>query len=175
MRTRTVTVTVQQGRSLQDGKHVDVLMIHALLDSLFTIFSTMVKLKITPGVPVPKQDTRARGDVSGVMAMLAEQASGSVALSLPLPAIRKISRCLLDDEIDCLGRDAEDLVGELTNMLVGGAKKVTAENGYDFDMQTPRLCVGTAHEITHHTAAGQTVLLPITMEDTEFYLELNFT
>jgi hypothetical protein len=36
---------------MDDGSHMDTLVTHALLDSLFTIFSTMVKLKIQPGVP----------------------------------------------------------------------------------------------------------------------------
>lgn len=47
--------------SMDDGSHMDTLMTHALLDSLFTIFSTMVKLKIQPGVPELKQGNVARG------------------------------------------------------------------------------------------------------------------
>ncbi|MCK9531005.1 MAG: chemotaxis protein CheX [Gammaproteobacteria bacterium] len=157
----------------QGGGHVDILMIHALLDSLFRIFSTMANMRITPGVPVPKTDKTARGDVSGIMQMVADQAQGSIALSFPLPAIRELSEKLLDEAIDGLGREAQDLVGELTNMLVGGAKKVTAEVGYDFDMRTPQLCSGSGHEIAH-AQPGQTVLLPIRMTKSEFYLELNF-
>jgi chemotaxis protein CheX len=153
--------------------HVDILMIRALLDSLFTIFSTMANLQITAGVPVPKTDRAARGDVSGIMTMLAAQARGSIALSFPLPAIREISRKLLDMEVDGPGHEAQDLVGELTNMLVGGAKRISAEQGYDFDMQIPQLQAGNGHEIVH-AHAGQTVLLPIRMQESEFYMELNF-
>jgi chemotaxis protein CheX len=171
MNTNLMVVTRQERDRVQD--HVDIMMIRALLDSLFTIFRTMVNVPITAGTPVPKSDRRARGDVSGVMIMRAERARGSVALSFPLPAIRELSQGLLGAEIDSAGPEAQDLVGELTNMLVGGAKRISAEHGYDFDMQIPTLSAEQGHEI-RHLDAGQTVLLPIRMNRCEFYMELNF-
>ncbi len=152
---------------------LDIIMIHALLESLFTIFATMVKVKIQPGVPQTKQDNKAHGVVSSLLGMKAEGVSGSVALTLTLPTIREISRHLLGHEITTAGKEAEDLAGELVNMLVGGAKRILAERGHDFDMQTPQLLMGEGHEIVHHYA-GQTVLLPIKINEDEFYIELNF-
>lgn len=152
---------------------MDVIVIHALLESLFTIFSTMVRLNISPGVPVPKQDNAARGAVSGLIGMKAKGVSGSVALSLTLPTIREISRSMLGDEITSADNEAADLAGELTNMLVGCAKRILSERGHDFDMQTPQLLSGEGHEIVHHYA-GQTVLLPVNIGQDEFYIELNF-
>ncbi len=152
---------------------MDVVVIHALLESLFTIFSTMVRLEIKPGIPVPKEGHAAKGAVSGLIGMRAEGVSGSVALSLTLPTIREISRSMLGDEIASVGNDAVDLAGELANMLVGGAKRILSERGHDFDMQTPQLLLGEGHEIVHHYS-GQTVLLPINIGPDEFYIELNF-
>ena len=148
-------------------------MINALLESLFTLFDTMVRLEINPGVPVPKEGNAARGEVSGLIGMKAEGARGSVALSLTLPAVRVISRSLFGHEIDSAGDEAADLAGELTNMLVGGAKRILSKKGQDFDMQTPQLLVGEGHEIVHHYP-GQTVLLPVNIGQDEFYIELNF-
>lgn len=158
---------------MTDGSHMDILMIHALMDSLFSIFATMVKMKIRPGIPEPKPGNAARGEVSALIGMNAEGACGSVALSLPLPAIRAISRNLLGHEIGDGGYDAADLAGELVNMLVGGAKRILSEKGHDFDMQTPQLLMGDGHEIVHHHD-GQTVLLPVGIGPDEFYIELNF-
>jgi chemotaxis protein CheX len=159
--------------SMDDGNHMDVLLINALMHSLFTLFTTMVKLKIQPGIPESKQDNTAKGVVSGLIGMNAEGASGSVALSLTLPTIREISSGLLGYEIASIDKEAEDLVGELTNMLVGGAKRILSEKGHDFDMQIPQLLRGEEHEIIHHYP-GQTVLLPIKLNQDEFYIELNF-
>lgn len=158
---------------MDSGEHMDVLMINALLDSLVTIFATMVRLEIEPGIPVLKRDATAKGIVSGLIGMNTDGTSGSVALSLTLPAVREISLKLLGEEIDCIDNAAADLVGELTNMLVGRTKQLMSEKGFDFDMQRPQLLLGDGHEIVHHYA-GQTVLLPIKTSSDEFYLELNF-
>jgi chemotaxis protein CheX len=157
----------------QGIERIDILIIHALLDSLFTIFATMVHLKIAPGTPVLKGDKEGRGDVSALVAMVSERAQGSVALSFPLAAVRKVALNMLGEVVDGHGSESQDLVGELTNMLVGGAKKIMLDQGYDFDMRTPELYSGKNHQIAHpHN--GATVLLPIRLEDTEFHLELNF-
>lgn len=162
-----------QAEPIGYGGRTDIVMIHALLESLFTIFATMMKVDVAPGVPLPKTNNAAKGDVTGLLGMKAAGACGSVALSLPLPAIREISRSLLGCEIDSANKEASDLAGELTNMLVGGAKRILSERGLDFDMQTPQLLSGAGHEIVHHYS-GQTVLLPVKIKQDEFYLELNF-
>jgi chemotaxis protein CheX len=168
---------VKRGRneppSLDDGDYMDIVMINALLASLFTIFSTMVRLKIQPGDPLLKEHNIAKGEISALIGMNAEGVQGSVALSLSLPAIRLISKSMMDYEITSISDEASNLAGELVNMLVGGAKRILSEKGYDFDMQTPQLLRGDGHEITHHHS-GRTVLLPIKTGEEEFYIELNF-
>jgi len=159
--------------SMNDGEHMDVLMINALLNSLFTIFSTMVRLEIQAGVPILKQNNIAKGGATGLIGMNAAGTSGSVALSLTLPTIRVISSSMLGEEFTSINKEAADMVGELTNMLVGGAKAILSEKGHDFDMHTPQLLTGDGHEIVHHHA-GKTVLLPILIDKDEFYIELNF-
>lgn len=171
--TKRAKEKAEQPIAVEYGGHMDIIMSHALLESLFTIFSTMVKVKINPGVPEPKQGNAARGVVSALVGMNAEAVNGSVALTLTLPTIREISRHLLGHEITSANKDAADMAGELSNMLVGGAKRILSERGHDFDMQTPQLLTGEGHEIVHH-CAGQTVLLPVKINDDEFYIELNF-
>lgn len=163
----------QPAASMHDGSHMDIAMINALLESLFTIFSTMVRLEIQPGIPVLKQGNIAKGCASGLIGMKADGANGSVALSLTLPTIRVISSSMLGEEFTSIDKDAADMVGELTNMLVGGAKRILSEKGHDFDMHTPQLLTGDDHEIVHHHD-GKTVLLPIMIDQDEFYIELNF-
>lgn len=162
--------------AIADGQgieRIDILITHALLDSLFTIFATMVNLKIRPGMPMLKDDDVGTGDVSAMVTMVSARAQGSVALSLPVAAVRKVALNMLGEDLDGPGHESQDLVGELTNMLVGGAKTIMVDKGYDFDMRTPQLYSGNEHRISH-PYGGATVLLPVELEDTEFHLELNF-
>ena len=61
----------------------------------------------------------------------------------------------------------------MTNMLVGGAKRILAERGYVFDMSIPEILSGKKHKIVHKYN-GQTVILPFKLEKDPFYLEINF-
>jgi chemotaxis protein CheX len=163
----------KQPETMYDGDHMDIVLINALLHSLYRIFRTMLGCEIKAGIPELKEDETARGNVSSVIGMRAEGARGSVALTLTPTAVRTISLRLLGKEVESSGLEAMDLTGELANMLVGGAKRMLAEKGLDFDMQTPKLLEGEGHAIVHHVR-GRTVLLPIRLGEDEFYIELNF-
>lgn len=159
--------------SMYDGDHMDVVIINALLHSLYNIFQTMVGEEIEPGMPEPKHDKTARGEVTALIGMKAKNTNGSVSLTLNRATIDEIAPKLMGEEINDFDKDAPDLVGELVNMLAGGAKRVLAKNGLDFDMQTPKLMVGVGHEIEHY-CPGQTVIIPVCLNQTELFLELNF-
>jgi len=154
-------------------ENMDILIINALLDSLMKIFNTMIGVMPEPGVPVPKNDDISMGDVTGLMLMEAERAKGSMAISFSQGAIAKIANNMLGDKLKQIDDAAKDLTGEMTNMLVGGAKSILAERGFDFNMSTPEILAGKKHRI-EHKYNGQTVILPFTLEREKFYLEINF-
>lgn len=153
--------------------NMDILIINALLDSLMKIFNTMVGVMPVPGVPVPKQDNVSLGEVSGIMLMEAEKAKGSMAISFSQGAIARVANKMLGDKLQNIDDTARDLTGEMTNMLVGGAKSILAERGYVFDMSIPDVVAGKNHTI-EHKYHGQTVILPFSLEQDKFYLEINF-
>lgn len=152
---------------------MDILIINALLDSLMKIFNTMVGVTPEPGVPVPKNDDVSMGDVSGIMLMEADKTKGSMAISFSKGAIARVANKMLGDNLKQIDDTARDLTGEMTNMLVGGAKKILAERGYSFDMSIPEIVSGKKHKIAHKYN-GQTVILPFKLEKDAFYLEINF-
>ncbi|MDH5444928.1 MAG: chemotaxis protein CheX [Gammaproteobacteria bacterium] len=159
---------------LHIGKeNMDILIINALLDSLMKIFNTMIGVMPEPGIPTPKSDDISLGEVTGMMLMEAEMAKGSMAISFSQGAIAKVANKMLGDKLKKIDDAAKDLTGEMTNMLVGGAKSILAERGYDFDMSTPEILSGKQHKI-EHKYDGQTVILPFTLDKDKFYLEINF-
>ena len=153
--------------------NMDILIINALLDSLMKIFSTMVGVTPVPGVPIPKDNDISLGEVSGIMLMEADKTKGSMAISFSKGAITKVAHKMLGDNLKKIDETARDLTGEMTNMLVGGAKNILAERGYVFEMSTPEIVSGKKHQIAHKYH-GQTVVLPFQLEKDSFYLEINF-
>ena len=151
----------------------DALILNAVVDSLHSIFETMLSTKVEMGAPIPKAGRTVQSGVSALIGMNAVEARGSVAITLPVPALNEISLRLLGEEIKAVDLDAAGLAGELSNMLAGVAKRILSEQGLDFDMQTPQMMHGDGHEIAHHHD-GQTMLLPVKMNGHEFFVELNF-
>jgi chemotaxis protein CheX len=151
----------------------DAVILDALVDSLHSIFETMMGTKVEMGAPFPKPANTVQSGVSALIGMSSDDARGSVAICLPMPALNEISRRLLGEEITTIDGEAAGLAGEISNMLAGGAKRILSEKGMEFDMQTPRMMHGDGHEIAHHHD-GQTMLLPVNMNGHEFFVELNF-
>ena len=65
------------------------------------------------------------------------------------------------------------MVGELTNMATGGAKKLLEQQGHDFDMATPVVITGADHEIIHKSR-GPIMILPFETSSGQFFIEVSF-
>lgn len=152
---------------------MDVRFINPLLESLMNVLSTMVKVEPKPGKPELKKDEIACGEVTGFMVMESEKANGSMAITFTTPVIIDIVKRMLGADITEVDDMAKDLTGEMANMVVGGAKNLLNENGYDFKMSLPEVLAGEAHQIKHKYK-GQTVILPFTIDAGSFFVEICF-
>ncbi len=69
--------------------------------------------------------------------------------------------------------EVEDIVGELTNIVVGGAKIEFAGLGYSFNISLPLLVSGEAHVIKHKHESP-VLVIPFTLDDgKEFDMEIS--
>ncbi|HEB59544.1 MAG TPA: chemotaxis protein CheX [Gammaproteobacteria bacterium] len=152
---------------------MDAKYINPVLTSMVNVLSTMAQLESTPGKPSLKQDTRALGVVTSIIGLEGPQARGSLAISFPKPVILDIVRRMLEMDTDGTDETACDLTGEISNMVMGGAKVLLEEEGYDFGLTIPTVQSGADHVI-EHTVEGPTILLPFSTSAGEFYVELRF-
>lgn len=147
--------------------------INPFIESMLNVLTTMASLEAQPGKPLLKDDELARGDVTGLIGMTSPQAKGSLAISFSESVICKIASNMLGESVSRIDETATDLVGELTNMVTGGAKNLLAEKGYDFDMAIPAVVAGKDHSVTHKTK-GPKILLPFSTNSGRFYIEICF-
>jgi chemotaxis protein CheX len=124
------------------------------------------------GKPFVKTDNSAKGDISGVVG-LAGEATGSVALTFPATLARKIYGQMVGEEADGLGEEVRDAVGEVVNMIAGGAKSMLAEQGYSFRIAIPSIVVGPHHTIDHR-GRGPCLAVPFYLDKEAFWLEVSF-
>ncbi|QSX33170.1 chemotaxis protein CheX [Shewanella avicenniae] len=152
---------------------MNVEFINPFLIALLNVTSTMANLKLTPGKPKLKADNLAKGDISGVIGMISPQTRGSLSITFEQGLILEIMQNMLGENPGKLNEEVSDLVGELTNMVTGGAKKLLAEKGYDFDMATPAVVCGLNHTISHK-ANGKKIIMPFTSPYGTAFIEICF-
>ncbi|MBF0517695.1 MAG: chemotaxis protein CheX [Nitrospirae bacterium] len=147
--------------------------INPFIEATVNVIKTMSKIDATAGEPVVKTDRKARGEVSGIISMAGEQAIGSLAVTFSESAILCISSEMLGEQITVLDETAADVVGEITNMVTGGAKRLLVEKGYKFELASPSVIIGKDHMIMHQTKAP-IVLLSFSTNCGDFFVELCF-
>ena len=144
-----------------------------VLESMLKVLSTMAQLQPKVGKPALKNNQIACGEVSGIMSMVSAKARASLAITFTTPVICDIVKRMLGDEITEITDSARDLTGEMTNMVVGGAKNLFVTQGYDFDMSSPSVVSGKNHVIAHKFN-GRTLILPFQTDAGEFFIEICF-
>jgi len=152
---------------------MDSIFVTAALDSTYKVLSTMAQMEPEAGTPVLKDSDQAPGEVTGIMDMVGKQAKGALTLSFTAPVIKAIAERMLGEKLNSIDDTAKDLTGEIVNMVVGGAKGILSEKGYDFDMSTPNVFTGKTPSVKP-AYPGQTVTLPFHTDAGDFYLEFTY-
>jgi chemotaxis protein CheX len=149
-------------------------VIRPFLESTINVLKTMAFTDAKPGKPFVKGTGAAsHGDVTGIIGMVSEEVRGSMALVFPEASILQIVSGMLGEEFTKLDHDVMDCVGELTNMISGGARAGLAKLDMKFDMAIPTMIQGQ-HHIVEHKTNGSVVVIPFTIEAGEFYIEAAF-
>ncbi|MFM2478082.1 chemotaxis protein CheX [Celerinatantimonas sp. MCCC 1A17872] len=147
--------------------------VNPFLSSLLNVVSTMAQLELKPQAPRLKKDDVARGDVSGVIGMIGPTTKGSFSVSFDKSLSLEIMRRMLGEQPKSINDEVTDMVGEITNMVTGGAKRILAEQGYEFDMATPIVVSGPGHTI-QHKSDGAKILMPFTSDYGHATIEICF-
>ncbi len=152
---------------------MNVEYVNPFLSSLVNVLSTMANTKIVPGQPRIKKNEVAHGDVSGLIGMVGTTMKGSFSVSFDETLALEIMFRMLGERPTKINADVTDMVGEITNMVTGGAKRILGEKGFEFTMATPIIVSGKNHTITHK-CEGPTVLMPFTSEFGKVHIEVCF-
>ncbi len=152
---------------------MNVEFINPFLKSITNILSVMAQTEARAGRPVKKEDNVAMGDVTGIIGMAGQQAKGSLAITFTEPVILHIAGQMLGEEVDEVDESIGDMVGEITNMVTGGAKRLLSEQGYKFDMAVPTTILGKNHIVSHKTS-GPIIIIPFDTDSGKFFVEVCF-
>jgi chemotaxis protein CheX len=154
---------------------MDVNFINPVLGSMLNVLSTMAHIKPKVGTAriKDKNDFVHGRNITGIMSMVGRRGNASIALTFSEDAILHIANKMLPGEIITIDGMVIDLVGELANMVLGGAKSSLENGGYFFSLSLPTIILGTDYLIAHKTNAP-IIQLPFTIPQGEFVVEAGY-
>jgi chemotaxis protein CheX len=153
---------------------MNVEFINPFLSSMLNVMSTMAQVELTPEKPKLKKGEVAKGDVSGLIGMVSEQTKGSLSITFEAKLALEAMQKMFGESPDEINDEIIDLVGEITNMVTGGAKRLLSEKGFEFDMATPMVVSGPDHMI-NHKAKGPVVIIPLSsISGAKAFIEFSF-
>jgi chemotaxis protein CheX len=152
---------------------VKVEFINPFIVSLKNVISTMAQIDLQSEKPTKKVDEMARGDVSGIIGMIGPQVKGSMAITFDTKLAKNIMQNMLGEAAESLDDEVRDMVGEMTNMICGGAKNALSDQNYEFELATPVIVSGADHTI-QHKVDGPKIILTFSSEQGNAYLEICF-
>ncbi|MEM1208284.1 MAG: chemotaxis protein CheX [Planctomycetota bacterium] len=136
--------------------------------SVQNVFETMLQLPIEVGEPSLKQNPSPQYDVSGIIAMSGD-VEGSIVLSFPTAAAERAVGLFTGMEMTADNADFPDAIGELVNMVSGGAK--AQFTGKQVSISCPSVVIGANHEV-HGAKDLVCIRIPCTCDIGEFNVEV---
>lgn len=146
--------------------------INPFVDSLINAFETMLGITPERMAPFLKEGAGLTGDVSGIIGFAAKDITGSIALCFPRDTALRVYFLFTDAAASDLDEDVRDSVGELANIVAGGAKQVFAKTGLTYNISIPTIVLGKNHSIGHKRGAS-VVVIPFKFDHYIFSMEIS--
>lgn len=147
-------------------------LINAFVESVIKTLTDTAQTKVTPGKPLIEQKSASKGEIAGIIGMLAGGMKATLLLSFKKEATFEILQNMLGETYTEVTPEISDAVGELTNMIYGGTKTTLNKLGYNFEMAIPTVVTGTFSISSKH--AGINLTIPFnTAGGNQFFIELS--
>ncbi len=137
------------------------------------VLETMAQTPVNAQKPALKDGVTTFGDVTGIIGMASDNVEGSMMISFNEQCIlRIVAKMLMEDPKAKIDEEIVDAVGELTNMICGGAKAELGKMGLNFNLATPTMLVGKGVEV-HYRSEIPIIVIPFETDCGQFVLEAN--
>lgn len=136
------------------------------------VVSTMCAFNPVPGNASIKEGKKTWGEVTGIIGLAGPNVMGNMMVSFNEKGLLHIVSKMLMEEYKEINQEVIDAVGEITNIITGGAKKEFSEMGIAIEMALPMVVSGRGVEI-NQLAASPIISVPFTFPEGEFVVEAN--
>jgi chemotaxis protein CheX len=144
------------------------MFVKAFVQSIQNVFLTMMQLRVTVNEPYVK-DGGPESDVSGIIGMSGDVV-GSVVLSFPMSTAQACVALLTGEKPDPASPDFADAVGEIVNMVSGGAK--ASFKNAKVSISCPSVVMGGKHSLARMSDTP-TIVIPCSTDCGDVFIEVS--
>lgn len=143
-----------------------------LIDATLEVFTSMIFLEIAPEIVAEGEIIPIEANLISLIG-LAGGLKGVLAIQCPAEVASGITGAMLGMDVDELGEDSKDAIGEIANMVAGGLKAALAEHNRSIELAIPVAVIGSSFRTSGLTGA-QRVLVPFVTPLGRFGVELKY-
>jgi chemotaxis protein CheX len=152
---------------------MNVEFINPFITALLNVVDMMGHTELIAEKPNIKKNVVSMGDISGLIGMVGPKTKGSLSITFEKSLALRIMHRMLGESKNEIDEEVIDMVGEITNMVSGGAKKELSIKGYEFEMATPMIVSGANHTIDH-IHDGHVIIIPFSSDSGKAFIEICF-
>ncbi|PLX69209.1 MAG: chemotaxis protein CheX [Denitrovibrio sp.] len=145
--------------------------VNPFITSTSEVFKTMVGINPERGELYLKSSDKLPYDISGIIG-LAGQASGFVVISMSEKLAYNVLENFLGEVKTEMDEDVMDAIGEILNMIAGGAKQIFSKKGIRFKISIPNVVVGKNHRVGKQKNV-QSIGMSFKVGDENFVIEVS--
>lgn len=135
------------------------------------VFKTMVMMELEDHYPLSEPVSRLHCSITGMVG-LAGKYSGILSIHCPQTLALSITSNMLGMDVDEVGEDVNDALGEIANMLGGHVKQVLSKGGLDLNLSIPTVISGENYSV-NCMADKDCVIIPFSWNGDRFLVGLN--
>lgn len=145
--------------------------INPFIESLCNTMSEMLNCSVARSDPQVKNSEFSLGDISGIIGFADRELSGAISLCFPRNTAFFVYEKMTGEKVDQIEANVRDAVGELANIVAGGAKTILSKYGISYHISIPTIVVGKNHSLAHKFNTP-IVAIPFQVEGKPFTMEV---
>jgi len=151
---------------------LDKELINAFIESVVKTMSLMANTEVKVEKPTIEQVFVSKGEVAGVVGMVAGEMKGTLTITYQKAAIIKIVENMLAEVHEEVDDGIADCVGELANQVYGDAKAALNKKGHAYEMAIPSVIRGSFIISKQHRGATLVIPFQVPSNGSQFFVEI---
>ncbi|WP_414652443.1 chemotaxis protein CheX [Geomonas sp.] len=154
----------------QSTKLSEVDLAGYVINATKEVFTTMVMLDPQDQYPLSEPITTFHCSVTGMVG-LAGTYTGILSIHCPKPLALRITSNMLGMDVEEVGEDVNDAMGEIANMLGGYVKQILSKGGLDINLSIPTVIAGEEYTV-NSMSDSDCVIIPFIEASDRFLVGL---